>query len=557
MLDSNFDVIILGTGLTEAVVAAALSKWGFRVAHIDQNSYYGGDEASLTLDEFANWVDSPKSNPEKYLSASRSTTVPPFARQYSICLSPTIIPSIGPFIDALIQSGVSKYSGFRLLDHVAVYDGAGGLKNVPGSKEDVFKNQDIGLVQKRRLMRFLTFAVGDYEQSAQLQGKHDMPFTKFLETVFSLSEELISVITYALAYSSKPTDPTKLVLPRIQRYLRSVGRYGPSPFLVGHYGGVGEISQGFCRAAAVNGAVYILGRNVVSITATSTTPATAGDTENTEPHPEKPHRYSVVLEDIPEPLHAHVILGPTSHVPVQLPSDTRYIPVSPSFQAAYAPTAIARCVAILEHPIKLHPPPQAGGNKEDDYGDDDDADSNEDHPEEETSSTVKILDTAVLVFPPGSLVDGFSASSAVVLMTGEGALSTPKGKCILYINLPVADGIGIDPSETLRPYLDAVLKLGEEFQDPLFTTFYIEHAKDTPSSAGDPHPINRPSWLVPPPVPLGPIGDVADAAAHNAEVTFHEILQALRDEGKRYQKEDAQNGGIWPKFVATENEDEV
>jgi hypothetical protein len=51
MEDSKFDVIVLGTGLTESIVAAcvlpwltfifplmlssALSKWGFKIAHIE------------------------------------------------------------------------------------------------------------------------------------------------------------------------------------------------------------------------------------------------------------------------------------------------------------------------------------------------------------------------------------------------------------------------------------------------------------------------------------------------------------------------------------------
>jgi RAB protein geranylgeranyltransferase component A len=84
-----------------------------------------------------------------------------------------------------------------------VYDGSGGLKNVPGSKEDVFKNQDISLIQKRRLMRFLTFVAGDFEQSPELQHRHDLPFAVFLETVFNLDKELVDIITYALAYSDK------------------------------------------------------------------------------------------------------------------------------------------------------------------------------------------------------------------------------------------------------------------------------------------------------------------------------------------------------------------
>src|SRR6266576_1181339 len=60
-------------------------------------------------------------------------------------------------------------------------------------------------------------------------------------------------------------EPTLPALSRLRKYMRAAGRYGPSPFLVGHYGGTGEIAQGFCRAAAVSGAIYILGRHILSI----------------------------------------------------------------------------------------------------------------------------------------------------------------------------------------------------------------------------------------------------------------------------------------------------
>jgi len=166
------------------------------------------------LEEFAKWVDEISPTSERFSRGSHSGIIPPYARQYSVCLCPTINPSFGPFIDALIHSGVSKYNGFRLLECVAVYDGAGTFRSVPRNKEDVFRSKDISLLQKRRLMRFLTFAVGDWEQSSELQGKYDLPFIDFLESVFSLSPELVTVITYALAYSSQPTGknrPTTLL----------------------------------------------------------------------------------------------------------------------------------------------------------------------------------------------------------------------------------------------------------------------------------------------------------------------------------------------------------
>lgn len=215
-----------------------------------------------------------------------------------------------------------------------------------------------------------------------------------------------------------------------------MGRYGPSPFLVGHYGGVGEISQGFCRAAAVNGAVYILGRDIVSVNVNSAaaesgmnpTPVEATSDEH---NPQKPHRYSVSLEDIPEPLFAHAILGPTSYMPPQLLSDPQRNSVSPACSTACASVSTARCVAIIEDPIMLHSPSQTKYLDEDDDDEvgDDDADDDKNRSKEEAPSTDKALDTAVLVFPPGSLDGGSLESSAVVLMTGEGTLSTPKGKC--------------------------------------------------------------------------------------------------------------------------------
>ena len=61
---------------------------------------------------------------------------------------------------------------------------------------------------------------------------------------------------------TKLTEPALPSLHRVRRYLRSTGRYGSSPFLVGYYGGTGEIAQGFCRVSAVSGGVYILGRCV-------------------------------------------------------------------------------------------------------------------------------------------------------------------------------------------------------------------------------------------------------------------------------------------------------
>lgn len=53
-LPSEYDVIVLGTGLVESIVAAAASRCGKKVLHLDRNSYYGQLWATLNLEQFVN-----------------------------------------------------------------------------------------------------------------------------------------------------------------------------------------------------------------------------------------------------------------------------------------------------------------------------------------------------------------------------------------------------------------------------------------------------------------------------------------------------------------------
>lgn len=165
----------------------------------------------MSLEEFVEWADKAttlSSTLSRFRSVSRSSEIPSQSRQYSVCLQPAVLPSVGPFISSLISSGVGKYSGFRLVDCVSVFDALGHVNSVPGSKEDIFKSK-ISLIEKRRLMRFLTFTAGDFEDKPELLNKEDTPFIDFLKTVFALSEKIASILAYALAFcvSSSGTDP--------------------------------------------------------------------------------------------------------------------------------------------------------------------------------------------------------------------------------------------------------------------------------------------------------------------------------------------------------------
>lgn len=56
-LPNEFDIIILGTGMTTTITAAAFSRIGLKVLHLDRNDYYGGQFANFNLDAIEKWKE--------------------------------------------------------------------------------------------------------------------------------------------------------------------------------------------------------------------------------------------------------------------------------------------------------------------------------------------------------------------------------------------------------------------------------------------------------------------------------------------------------------------
>ncbi|KAG8920654.1 Rab proteins geranylgeranyltransferase component A, partial [Tulasnella sp. 418] len=405
----HWDVAVLGTGLAESIIAAALAKAGKRVLHLDENEYYGGDSASLALHELIEWAKKRqeaqssdessiymKNQEAQYSSVTYSfpssddpSTPPPSllqeSRQYSVSLSPTLVPSNGPIIDSLIGSGVSRYGEYRLLDSVAVFSqtvsSQSSLKRVPSSKEDVFKNKEMSLIEKRRLMKFLMFAAGEFESSDLLVGQEEALFIPYLQEKFSLSSEISAAIAFAIGHCSRTDTRVLPTLERIRRYLRSSGRYGNSPFLIGHYGGAGEISQGFCRAAAVQGATYILGRGLESIKREA-----------------DGSKFVIRMDGFLNPLTAELVVASDSYADPGAASETA---------TSLAPPRIARCIAVLDSPIPL--PVQDSASSE-------------------AAATGSIPDTLLVVFPPDALPERSTCGPVTALQTGDRTMSCPAGK---------------------------------------------------------------------------------------------------------------------------------
>ncbi|XP_054568886.1 rab proteins geranylgeranyltransferase component A 2 [Eptesicus fuscus] len=399
-LPTEFDVVIIGTGLPESILAAACSRSGQRVLHVDSRSYYGGNWASFTFSGLLSWLkeceqdseagdkspaawhnlihdteeaialrskddtiqhvevfcyanedtgdsteetDALQKNPslvasgtltepldsarlsEETHSDSTSPEMPakdtpqhdgeilpevtdreetqvtekdcgdktcihpvsdgakdenkPMAedntdqpkrnritysqivkegRRFNIDLVSKLLYSQGSLIDLLIKSNVSRYAEFKNVTRILAFR-EGKVEQVPCSRADVFNSKELSMVEKRMLMKFLTFCL-DYEQHpGEYQDFTQRPFSEYLKTQ-KLTPNLQHFILHSIAMT-EPSCSTVDGLKATKHFLQCLGRYGNTPFLFPLYG-QGEIPQCFCRMCAVFGGIYCLRHSV-------------------------------------------------------------------------------------------------------------------------------------------------------------------------------------------------------------------------------------------------------------------------------------------------------
>lgn len=214
--ETEYDVLLVGTGMVEAILAGALARVGKKVLHLDQNDYYGSNYASFPLTQFQRWTHNESVTPRNFgdeeapqessdnpkivqVDAETQRVLPmkssfecrlldegfaddstreELLRQsssFSIDVNPRLMLSSEQLVEILITSGVGRYLEFAAIERTYVHlqppgatDGAGAepdtVWEVPCSKKDVFQSKLLGMVEKRQLMKFLQF-VADYGET--------------------------------------------------------------------------------------------------------------------------------------------------------------------------------------------------------------------------------------------------------------------------------------------------------------------------------------------------------------------------------------------------------
>lgn len=202
-----------------------------------------------------------------------------FPRAYSIALAPQLIYTDSLLLSMLVKSKVHQQVEFLPVGAWWIYNSqrteqeelsdntVGRLIKVPTNREDIaFSDTGLDLRSKRALVRVIRF-ISEYEaQEGVWQPYAERPFSDFLQEHFKVPANLHGLLlSLCLTPFASEDTTTAFALPRIAQHLRSTGRLGPGfSAVTPRWGGLSEICQVGCRAAAVGGAVYALKQQITT-----------------------------------------------------------------------------------------------------------------------------------------------------------------------------------------------------------------------------------------------------------------------------------------------------
>jgi len=257
-MDETYDVIVLGTGLTECILSGLLSVEGKKVLHIDRNDYYGAESASLNLTQLYN-----KFRPGKEVPKDMGRD-----RDFAVDLIPKFMMANGELVRMLVHTDVTKYMEYKQIAGSFVYRD-GRISKVPSTEMEAVRSPLMGLFEKRRAKNFFQWIQGWQDGNpATHQGVNlDKTTMQEVYTKFGLEAGTQDFIGHAMALQlddSYKREPARETFNRIMLYTSSMARYGKSPYIYPLYG-LGELPQGFARLSAIYGGTYMLDKPIDEI----------------------------------------------------------------------------------------------------------------------------------------------------------------------------------------------------------------------------------------------------------------------------------------------------
>ena len=249
MENTEFDVIVCGTGLSESALSGLLAAHGHRVLLLDRNEYFGAESASLNLTDLHRVCHIPYSLPF-------SPRLGDFT-MYNIDLAPKLLIASGELTSILQHTVAERYDmAFTLVENSFVYSRK-HIHKVPSSAKEALSSNLMGFLEKRRVAKFFAFCeTCDPMQASALAS---LTAREWMAS-YHLDHHTIDVIGHAVGLYENDTylnQPAVHLLHRVQLYHRSIHCFGRSPYLYPMHG-IGELPAAFSRWCAVHGGTTVL-----------------------------------------------------------------------------------------------------------------------------------------------------------------------------------------------------------------------------------------------------------------------------------------------------------
>ncbi|KAL3651936.1 hypothetical protein CASFOL_004938 [Castilleja foliolosa] len=296
---SSFDLIVIGTGLPESIIASAASAAGKTVLHLDPNPFYGSHSASLPLNDLISFLQSQSQSQFKSHISDDGVFIPLLtrplysnleinsyssehincSRKFNLDLAgPRVFLCSDSMINLILKTDINQYMEFKNVDACFLSNAEGKLENVPDSRSAIFKNRTLSLPEKNQLMKFFKYVQGHLgnktEEDKVSEEDMESPFVDFLAKM-GLSQKLKSIILYTIVMADydqrnlevcKDVISTRSGIDRLALYHSSIGRFpNANGAIIYPIYGQGELPQAFCRRAAVKGCIYVLRMPTVAV----------------------------------------------------------------------------------------------------------------------------------------------------------------------------------------------------------------------------------------------------------------------------------------------------
>jgi len=258
-MDEDFDCIVLGSGLKECILRGILSVEGKKVLHMDRNDYYGGESASLNLNQLF----------EKFYPGQKPPASLGASRDYNVDLVPKFLMASGLMVKFLLKTNVTRYLEFQCVQNSYVYKDR-KIYRVPTTPMEVMASSLMGMFEKRRCAQFQQFVQNYKQEDPKTHDGFDLtkrPMSDLYKK-YGLDDNTQSFLGHAVAlytsddYLSRPASET---IDKINLYKDSLLQYGGiSPYIYPRYG-LGELPQAFARLAAIYGGTYMLAKPIDKI----------------------------------------------------------------------------------------------------------------------------------------------------------------------------------------------------------------------------------------------------------------------------------------------------